>query len=268
MDIITHTLSGVAVSTVVASISKKKIWEKGLILLCGGVGGILPDIDAMSLWSRFDHTIGKFFQLSHKGPDIYFSNYWYSHHNFTHSLMGGLIITFCFFSLFFFPVMLFSKEKYSKNVFKYGGVYWIAMFFGYVMHLLGDLPTPACTWGGIKLLWPLTEPVGGTGQIWWWNNYDIFLITLGCCAINIGLIVFYHLMKKTYIKYTPVFICIVSFIAILHQIDQRNVSFAYSGYTKRWDEYEKKSLGIQKKILGEKMYNIMRRIDRKLTVPF
>jgi inner membrane protein len=267
MDIITHTLSGIAISTVVASLSKKGIWKKGVIVFCGGIGGTLPDIDAMSLWSRFDSTIGAFFHLPHPGRDIYFSNYWYSHHNFAHSLVGGLIITSCLLVFFSLPVMAFSKKN-NRNVFKHAGIYWIAMMLGYVMHLLGDLPTPSHTWAGIKLFWPLPMAVGGTGRIWWWNNYDIFIIIGGCCAINLGMIILYHLLKKQFIRYLPLFICMGSFIAIVHQNDQRNVNFAYTGYTKRYDEYERKSLEIQQKILGEKLYGIMRNVDRKLTIPF
>jgi hypothetical protein len=272
MDIMTHTLSGIAISTIVASLSKKRIWEKGVIVFCGGIGGALPDIDSMSLWSRFDSTIGAFFHLPHNGRDIYFSNYWYSHHNFAHSLVGGLIITSCLFVLFSLPVIVFSKNNNRRNIFNRIGVYWIALFLGYVMHLLGDLPTPSLTWGGIKLFWPLSVAVGGSGHIWWWNNYDIFLIIGGCCAINMGIINIYHHSKKPFIRYFPLFICIGAFIFILHQIDQRNVNFVDRGQTKRiWErywEYEIKSLEIQKEILGEKLYDIMTNVDRKLTFYF
>jgi len=40
MDILSHTLSGIAISTIVASFSKKEIWKKGVIVFCGGIGGI------------------------------------------------------------------------------------------------------------------------------------------------------------------------------------------------------------------------------------
>ena len=272
MDIISHTLSGIAISTIVAAISKKALWEKGLIVFCGGLGGALADIDSISLWSRFDSTIGAFFHLPHKGSDIYFSNYWYSHHNFAHSLVGGLIITLCLFVIFSLPVTVFSKNDSRRNMFRRIGVYWVVLFLGYVMHLLGDLPTPSLTWGGIKLFWPLPVAIGGTGHIWWWNNYDIFLIIGGCCAINIGMIILYPILKKPFIRYLPLFICIGSFIAILHQIDQRNVNFANTGYTKgyweRYWEHDIKSLEIQKEILGEKLYDIMTNADRKLTFYF
>jgi hypothetical protein len=140
------------------------------------------------------------------------------------------------------------------------------------MHLLGDLPTPSLTWGGIKLFWPLSVAIGGSGHIWWWNNYDIFLIIAGCCAINMAIIILYHYWKKPFIRYFPLFIFIGSFIAIFQQIDQRNINFADTGHTKRiWErygEYEIKSLEIQKEILGEKLYDIMTKVDQKLTFYF
>lgn len=59
---------------------------------------------------------------------------------------------------------------------------------GYLMHLLEDLPTPSGSWDGINFLWPSTQYYGGIGEIWWWNNYDIFLIVVTVCLINAVLI--------------------------------------------------------------------------------
>lgn len=225
---------------------------------------MLPDIDAISLWSRFDQTIGSFLHLSHTGRNIYFSNYWYSHHNFTHSLVGGLLITSCLVLLPSLPVLVYPKSNDTRASFRGLAVYWLAAFAGYVMHLVGDLPTPSHTWGGIKLFWPLPQAIGGTGHIWWWNNYDIFLILAGCCTVNLGLIVFAHFVKKPLIRYLPLVICMVSLLAIFYQIDQRHVDFAQAGHA----AHEKKSLEIQQQILGRKLYGIMREIDRKLPLCF
>jgi inner membrane protein len=268
MDIITHTLSGIAMSTIAASLSKKPLWKKGIIICCGAIGGAFPDIDVISLWSGFDTTIGKFFDLPHKGRDIYFSNYWYSHHNFTHSLIGGVTITVFIVLLSYLVCLLVSKNKNVSLFLTQKGEYFLAIFFGYVAPLMGDLPTPGHTWDGIKLFWPLSTPIGATGHLWWWNNYDIFLIVFICCAINFGLILLYHLSKKPFIRYLPVIICVGSLLAVLYQIHQRDFSFAYSGYTKRYDEYERKSLDIQREILGEKLYKIMVNVDHKLTIYF
>ena len=63
MDILTHTLSGVAIGTVVSSFSNRGILDKVTIVLISGFAGALPDFDAISLWSGFDSTIGSFFNL-------------------------------------------------------------------------------------------------------------------------------------------------------------------------------------------------------------
>jgi inner membrane protein len=268
MDIVTHTLSGIAISTVFASLSKKSLWKKGIILFCGSIGAAIPDIDVISLWSGFDSTIGKVLHLTKRGKDIYFGNYWYSHRHFSHSLVGGLTVTLFMLFLFYLLCVLFLRDKSVSNFLKDKSVYFSTFLCAYFMHLLGDLPTPGCTWGGIKLFWPMTTPIGGTGQLWWWNNYDIFLIILFCCSTNIGVVVVYHVFHKKFIRYLPVVIFLCSFFAIFYQIDQRNFSFAYRGYTKKYDEYERKSLEIQREVLGEKMYDIMVEVDRRLTVYF
>lgn len=75
VDILTHTLSGVAVATCVASFmpTPQGRWR---LLLLGAVAGALPDLDALSLWSGFDHSIGAYFGLS-KGALIYTGQWWY-----------------------------------------------------------------------------------------------------------------------------------------------------------------------------------------------
>jgi hypothetical protein len=60
-----------------------------------GLGGALPDFDAISLWSGFDKTFGKLFNLSNSGEVIYFSKFWYSHHGFLHSILASVILAFC-----------------------------------------------------------------------------------------------------------------------------------------------------------------------------
>jgi hypothetical protein len=47
------------------------------------------------------------------------------------------------------------------------------------------MPTPASTWGGVNFFWPFKTYIGGTGHIWWWNNYDIFLIVVAVIIINL-----------------------------------------------------------------------------------
>ena len=58
MDILTHTFSGFACGTVVASLHQGTLFDKVGIVLAGSIGGCLPDLDAISLWSGFDQYIG------------------------------------------------------------------------------------------------------------------------------------------------------------------------------------------------------------------
>ncbi len=60
MDILSHSLSGVALSTVLLPFSKFGTKGKTFMLLAGASGGFLPDFDAISLWTGFDLTIGRF----------------------------------------------------------------------------------------------------------------------------------------------------------------------------------------------------------------
>lgn len=94
MDIISHTLTGVAVGTVLTTISNANWKQKGLVILAGALGGGLPDFDAISLWSKFDSTIGLAFDLKHSGKEIYFGKFWYSHHGAFHSILAPLMLIF------------------------------------------------------------------------------------------------------------------------------------------------------------------------------
>ena len=96
MDILSHTLSGIAIGTVVATFSNKTWKQKASILLAGGFGGCLPDFDAISLWSKFDSTIGRLLNLTHSGNEIYFGKLWYSHHAALHSILAPIFLVLLF----------------------------------------------------------------------------------------------------------------------------------------------------------------------------
>jgi inner membrane protein len=259
MDIVSHTLSGIAAATVVASFSAKKLPAKALILVSGAAGGALPDADALSI-------------VIASRVDIYTSNYWYSHHQFFHSILAGFLFTFLFFGIstigWFYSlrkksIFIFWKQKYP---------YLIAFFCGFMMHLLGDLPTPGGPWGGIKLFWPLRINIGGWGKIWWWNNYDLLLIILLCCFMNSILLVIKSILKKSFFRILlPIVISIIfvlSFLLIVYQVNRRSHSFAYQSHLKQQDfyKYEEKSLEIQKAILGNKLFYFISRVDSALII--
>ncbi|MGL4368158.1 MAG: metal-dependent hydrolase, partial [Spirochaetota bacterium] len=168
MDILTHTLSGAAAGSVLSHYAPKGFLKHICILTLSGAGGFLPDIDAVSLWSKFDATLGTLFSLQHSGRSIYFSRFWYSHHGFFHSIAAGLAAS-AGIALFIYLLMLLLCRKQERRMFSETAVLCLSGFFlGFCAHLCGDLCTPGCVWGGIHLLWPLPYYTGGTGEIWWW----------------------------------------------------------------------------------------------------
>ncbi len=264
MDIISHTLTGVAVGTVFATISNSSWKRKGLIVLIGGLGGALPDLDAISLWSKFDSTIGAFLNLKHSGKEIYFGKLWYSHHAFFHSLLAPIILI-----LIYLIIRNIRKFRVLKVVeyFKRNQYLYMTFFFGFVFHLLEDMPTPACVWGGVNLFFPSSSYIGGFGNIWWWNNYDLVLIIFGVIVVNLIINI---LPKNYHIAKVRLSVIMFSFGAslFLYQINNRGVDFSYTGHTKNYDKFELQSKQIQKKILGDKLFEIMTKIDNKIPFNF
>lgn len=260
MDILTHSLSGAAFGTVLSSYSGSGGKSRISIIMISGFGAAIPDIDAITLWSKFDSTIGNFFSLSHKGNEIYFAKFWYSHHGFFHSLLAGVLITLFFYSLIFFA----KKQK----AFSLSLMLLTAGFLGgFWIHLFEDIPTPGSVWGGVNLFWPSKFYVGGTGYIWWWNNYDLFLIILSIVSINLLIFAIERLIIiKSYKLTTLAFILGMALFII--QIKTRETDFNYKGFTSGYNELESKSKKIQKKILGNKVYNTMLGFDNLLPLNF
>ncbi len=254
MDILTHTISGLVIGTVAAGFSKETGLKKSGIVMAGGIGGCLPDIDAISLWSGFDATIGKIFGLSVSGHDIYFGTYWYSHHGFFHSLAAIAIYV-----LLFWIIQRLTKNKVAKKP-PFNVV--TAFAGGYLIHIFEDMPTPAGSWGGVNMFWPSSDWIGGPGQIWWWNNYDIFLIAFTALCLNLIILSLSTNHKKTGLLTS----CCFTFALAsgFYQINSRGFDFNIQGFQSK----EIKSLEIQRKILGDTLYGFMLILDEKVKVNF
>lgn len=269
MDILTHTLSGIAIGTVLSSFTNSGFKEKLKIILISGFAGMLPDFDAISLWSGFDSTIGDLFNLSYSGKEIYSGKLWYSHHAFLHSLLAGILITGLIGLLF----SIIDNKSLNLRFFKIvdsmrkNGLILIGFLLGFLIHLIEDMPTPASSWGGVNLFWPSKSYIGGSGNIWWWNNYDIFLIVICVIFLNLTLILIKRYVKIDIRKIT-VAVFFIGFIVAFVQIKTRNFDFAYSGHTNRYQEFENKSKQIQKEILGDKLYGVMKKFDNNLKIYF
>jgi inner membrane protein len=269
MDILTHSLSGLAIGTVVSSFSNQGATEKLKIILLSGFAGALPDLDAISLWSRFDSTIGEFFNLTHSGKVIYSAKFWYSHHGFLHSVLGALLIAVLIGFINFLINSGFRNLSYKNFIHSVSKnrLLLIGFVLGFTLHLLEDMPTPAATWGGVNFFWPSKKYIGGTGDIWWWNNYDIFLIVVSVIIINlilaaINLLVHIDLRKFT----TGVFI--IGFTLALIQIKTREYDFSYTAHTNRYQEFEHKSKEVQKNILGDQLFHLIENFDNRLGIYF
>ncbi len=268
MDIISHTLSGVAVGTVIASYGSAKLRNKIKTILIAGLGGVMPDLDAFSLWSKFDNTIGSFFDLAHSGSIIYFGKFWYSHHAGFHSIFTALLLPFLYLLITSGWSIIFQRDFKLFLEIKNYKIHIIAFSLGFLLHLLEDLPTPSGVWGGVRLFFPNDIYIGGWGKIWWWNNYDIVLIISMIIITNIII----HIIKKfkTTIndKLINMSIFVVFSFIILYQINTRGFDFNYKGHTTKYQKYEAQSKLIQRKILGNRIYNIMEKIDNTIPLNF
>lgn len=266
MDIISHTLTGIAVGTILANISNGSFKKKGLIILTGGLGGALPDFDAISLWSKFDSTIGSWLNLQHSGSNIYFGKFWYSHHAAMHSILAPLVLILLSVLI---RAALKQKLKFTdikQHIFS-KRLFHLAFFFGFLLHLFEDMPTPASVWGGVNLFFPSSAYVGGFGNIWWWNNYDLVLIIISVIGINLILNV---LPKRLYgfkVK-SSLAVFLIGLSCFMYQIKTRPLDFSYSGHSHKYQEFELQSKEIQKEILGERLYNIMTDIDNRIPLNF
>lgn len=265
MDILTHTLSGVAVGTTLVAFFKKR-WSHNLgIIALSALGGAFPDVDAVSLWSGFDGTFGKLFSLNHSGKEIYSAHFWYSHHTFFHSLLASILLPLL---VVMFIGMLKSFRKSNvpnpfKNVIVTNKLLLLGFIISYNVHLFEDMPTPSGSWGGVAYLWPFNLYIGGTGQIWWWNNYDIFLIVISTIAVN-SLILIFRKRSTFNVGLLSLFVLLAGTLFILIQINARNINFNKSKFSLN----EKQSLIIQNKFLGSKTYGIMNALDNSLKINF
>lgn len=262
MDIVSHTLTGVAVGTVFATISNFSWKKKILIVLSGALGGALPDLDAISLWSKFDSTIGRLFSLNHTGKEIYFEKFWYSHHAAFHSILAPIILILI--STFSYSI---KREKSIKEYLNTRIFFLLAFFFGFIFHLLEDMPTPASVWGGINLFYPSSNYSGGFGKIWWWNNYDLVLIIASVIVLNLLINVIpkhYHKIKMR----ASILVFALGVSLFIFQINTRPIDFSYTGHTPNYNRFESQSKLIQKEILGDKLFQIMVSIDNKIPLNF
>lgn len=253
MDILIHTLSGAAVASAFAGLVKENTSSRLKLILLGAFAGALPDVDAISMWSGFDATFRQWFGLEETGREIYRGKHWYSHHAFLHSFLASI----------FFPgaiMVIYSGIKKRKPTPK---MWMHALVFvaAFNAHLIGDLPTPNGSWEGIAFFYPMEQYIGGYGYTWWWNNYDIFILLLTCVMINV---LSYFLIRKK--NYFGTITLVVTFFLCCIQLGRRDFDFN----SKEMNSSVKgdKSLELQRKFLGDAVFDVMVRFDESLPVHF
>jgi len=258
MDILTHTISGMAAASVVANISNQKWIGKIKMIITGAVAGALPDIDVITRWKGFDGTFGQWFNLTISGDEAFGAKLWYSHHAFFHSLLASVM-----FGVLLGLIMYFVRSKFKLSKLSLIKVtpFVVAFILGFNMHLLEDMVTPGGGWGGIAYLWPSKVYVGGFGNTWWWNNYDIFLLANVVVIINVLL---FFIGKKRFVKIAGVLVFVVGFSLGLMQIKSRNYNFNSRENINK----EALSKEIQQDVLGDKVFYMMEKLDVLIPVAF
>ncbi|MDR3093708.1 MAG: metal-dependent hydrolase [Bacteroidales bacterium] len=268
MDILTHTVTGLTIGSIVVNLlpSHQPVKKNLSVLLFGMLGGAFPDIDAVSLWSGFDAHFGKWF--AHSGKEIYSGQWWYSHHGFFHSVVAAALAGFLSGWLIYAVRRLFRREKTFYNFWK---TYHCPVFYTFVLaafaHLVCDCVTPASTWGGVRMWAPLPVYIGGWGNVWWWNNYDIFLIVTGCFLLNLIWMGACALSKR-HTATLPLIFAFTAFVFISVQVHNRQIDYAYEGAATNYQQMEKSSKKEQERILGKTIYRCMEKFDRRLPFYF
>jgi inner membrane protein len=259
MDILIHTASGMLMGTTMALWNplKQPIGARfyAASLLVGGCAGAFPDLDAISQWSGFDSTLGAWFGLA-PGDDVYSGRWWYSHHAFTHSLLCSLI--FAGLTLLALVCKGWSNTPRRTRAIHYA----IVTALGWNAHLAGDLPTPAGSWDGIAYWWPSSNYIGGTGQTFWWNNYDVFLLLISGIFLHVMVMCWGRSSKRWLGPLSTLGVLVL----IVYQLNQRPIDF--NDRSRPYAERERISLDYQRNLLGDRLFGWMSALDRALPVYF
>jgi membrane-bound metal-dependent hydrolase YbcI (DUF457 family) len=161
MDIYTHAASGAVTGMLFAVASGRAGLSRRAAILCCTFGAVMPDLDAVS------------FGLGAWGRRAYKGDHWYSHHQASHSLLGVVVL-----GLVVAAAWSWWRRRRDKPTALRQPVMAGCLSLGGVVHILGDLPTPAGPWGGLPVLFPLSERFGGWGHLWWFHNYYVLWVLL------------------------------------------------------------------------------------------
>ena len=266
MDILSHTISGLAIGTTATHFSKRKASHKFLIIFVSGLAAFFPDLDAISYWSEFDSTFGEWFGLRDSGVNIYHQKRWFSRHGFFHSFL--MAVVFC--AICVLLNILFSGFKLFRVNFRLNSPFYISVFLSYLVHLFEDMITPEFVWGGVAFMFPSENYWGGSGKIWWWNNYDLFLIVVFTFFLELTLSVVGRIVGKS-MRWIALSTFVITMGVFIHQFNHRKYDFNYKGFSEhheKWNFNEVKSKSIQKEILGDDLFELMTEFDESIPIWF
>ena len=265
MDIFTHVVAGGLAGGCVALMIRGATARVAAACSWGALGGFLPDIDAATRVPGFDASIGRWLQLQ-PGELIYAGGEWYSHHHFTHSLVAALGAALVVAGLLGLErAVLGAGYDRARTVRVL--VAPSALLAGYLLHLVGDLVTPASVWGGVQLLWPLDTMVGGWGWAWWFNNYDLFLVQLAGLA-GLGLVSLVPRTRPVLARALPASLLALVLLVCSALLQLREHDYAYRGHAPDYWALEEASLDEQRLILPPELYELMIGFDAAMPLPF
>jgi inner membrane protein len=265
VDLITHMAAGALAGGCVALMIRGAAATLSGAVAWGAIGGALPDVDAVTRVPGFDQTIGLALGLQ-PGGVIYGGSEWYSHHHFTHSLVAAVGAALLLAGLAGLERLVFGGTSDGRRIRRI----WLApvcMAAGYLLHLVGDLVTPASVWGGIQLLWPAEGMVGGWGWAWWFNNYDIFLMQLvGLLAM--ALLSLLPRSMPVLARALPGAVLVGVLAVCFGLLRARVHDYAYTGDAPDYWALEERSLEEQRRLLPSDLYQLMHSLDDAILLPF
>jgi inner membrane protein len=127
------------------------------------------------------------------------------------------------------------------------------------------MPTPDNIWGGVRLFFPFEVYIGGWNYIWWWNNYDLFLIILLTATLAIILLYIPHSFR--FKKITTSGILCIGIGMYCFQVHQRPV-FIFDSTSSQYPKNEANSLLVQQSLLPPYLYQTMKKLDEHLPLYF
>jgi hypothetical protein len=235
MHLISHLGSSIVLATTIALFlnENNRYKNKYNIITLVGVGGILPDIDAISV--LFDHS-------------IFYSNAWYSHHGAMHSVFGiiPLAMTLSILSLYF------KVNAGLTHIHKILAFNFAMIYLGCIIHQMEDLPSPEGPWGGLLLFWPISnERFGGWSHFWWQNEY---LETLFFVAAVYSLLLYHVYTKYFQIKKIAFYALLAGNVGAIYLGSKFTLTSRYYDHP-HWIIY-------QKKLLGDSIYSAINSFNR------